>query len=159
MSTRSTKLTVIGIGLAALVAAGAAMAAGHRPWAGEGRHPGLRAACMHVALANLVDDLDLQPAQEEHLAAVHQLVEEQLAAAADLHEAQRAELIARLEAGDLDPVQVRLTVDLHLERLRGLAYQVADALVVLANSLDAEQKATLIRHLQTAPCAPRANAD
>ncbi len=108
------------------------------------------------AIHQLIQDLELNDAQNQQLESVHNAFMHHMHGAGQAHEQHLQALIGRLENGGyMDPAEVRQTIDQHIEKIREQAYSVADPLVGLLNSLDADQRALLLDHLKDA----RAHAD
>ena len=105
---------------------------------------------MHLALAGLVDDLELDDGQQQRLDAVHNILADHFKGATEKRKAHHAEMIDNIEQGNVDAAEVRQNIDAHLEQARTLAYQVADELVPLVNSLDESQRATLLEFIEKA---------
>lgn len=98
--------------------------------------------------ADFLDQLNLTPDQAQRLAKIQEAFEtygsEGHSSMQELHE----RLVAQVEEGHVDAGEVRAAIDTHLEQVRGVAYAVTDELVALVNDLDAEQRETLLAHLQ-----------
>jgi len=99
---------------------------------------------MHLALSGLIDDLDLTENQQQQMDSVHEQLRARFEAKGDGRQDHHAWLVDQIRKGSVDPVEVRQSIDQHLEEARALAYQVADELVPLLNSLDETQRTTLL---------------
>ena len=99
-------------------------------------------------MAELIDDLELDAEQREHLEAIHHILgafgSPGHGSMTEIHE----QLIERFEAGSMDRGEVRSLVDDHLEEIRVLLHGAADEMVVLVNSLDESQRQVLSEHLE-----------
>lgn len=146
---RKTLVTLVPIA-AALLLTGCGWAAAHvGNHHGGGHHGGGHHA--HHAIAELIDDLELSQDQKARVETLH----ESFAGlhGGDRHAAHAAHLdalIEHLETGSLDAADVRAAVDGHIEEMRALAYAAGDQLVALLDSLDEDQRATLLEHLRQA---------
>lgn len=140
MAARVTRFAVLAVGIT--VACLASFAVGG--FAGGAMGHGFGGAGMHLAMTRLVDDLDLNTGQQERLDAVHGILSGHFEGMQGAKEAHHQLLVERIQAGNLDPTEVRQSIDQHLEEARSLAYQVADEVVPLVNSLDDTQRAKLL---------------
>ena len=104
----------------------------------------------HQHMAELVQELELDDRQRQHIEAIHDILMDRWTAVGGQHEAHLTALIERREGGELDVAEARQVVDQHLDALRHMAYGVSDQLVALANGLDARQRDTLLEHLRQA---------
>ena len=144
-TTRVVKISVVAVaGALLLLGAGTATARylGHGPFAGGHGAFGLGAQVGH-----LVAELDLSPDQKQYLDNIHAIVEEKHRSRAETHGEHLQLIMGRIEQGDLDPAEVNLAIDEHLEQARIVAHDVAGELVTLVNSLDDEQRQLLADRL------------
>ncbi len=102
----------------------------------------------HCAVSQLIDDLALTSEQQQHVAAIHNLLIAQVDGQAAARNEHLQALIQRVEQGDLDLAEFDQVLDSHLDSLRNLAHGVSAELVTLVNSLDETQRATLSEHLR-----------
>ena len=130
---------------------GVALAGSHGPGHGSGPFGffGLDHGA-HEAIQQLIQDLKLNEDQNHRLESVHGAMMQHRQGAGDAHEAHLQVFIERLESGYMDPAEVRQAIDQHVEKIRLHAYSVSDPLVELFNSLDADQRQTLVDHLKQA---------
>lgn len=102
----------------------------------------------HDFMAQLIEQLELTPDQQQHLDKAHGILEafgsDGHASLIELHE----QLVGQVEQGDLETDAVRAIVDEHLEQIRSMAYGVTDELIALVNGLDATQRESLLAHLR-----------
>lgn len=98
--------------------------------------------------ADFLDQLNLTPDQAQRLEKIHEAFEtygsEGHSSMQELHN----RLVAQVEQGHVDAGEIHSAIDAHLEQVRGVAYAVTDELVGLVNDLDAQQRETLLAHLQ-----------
>jgi hypothetical protein len=113
-------------------------------FAGGGMAHGFGGPGMHMLMSRLVDDLDLNEDQQQRLDAVHEALGGHHEAHSGTREQHHEWLVEQIRSGNVDSVEVRQSIDLHLEAARSLAYQVSDELVPLLNSLDETQRETLL---------------
>jgi Spy/CpxP family protein refolding chaperone len=97
----------------------------------------------------LSDDLDLGEEQRARLDRVKGIARAHKQRMETEREARFPELIEAIEAGDIDAAVVRGHIDEVLADARETLYQVADELVALVNSMDAEQRERLAREIET----------
>jgi Spy/CpxP family protein refolding chaperone len=102
----------------------------------------------HHAMFHLVEDLNLDAEQQKHIDAVHEILMSQWEGRADARDMHLQELIERVEQGTADSTEARQMIDQHLEAIRDVAYRSSDEIVALVNSLDNEQRAKVVEHLQ-----------
>jgi len=96
----------------------------------------------HDAMAQLVEQLELTPDQQQRFEKIHEIVgsygDGGHASMLDLHE----ELVTQFERGQIGTAEIRRTIDGHIEQLRGMAYAVTDELVALVNELDESRRSS-----------------
>ena len=102
------------------------------------------------AIHQLIEDLQLNEDQNQQLESLHKALMHQMHGAGQAHAHHLQAFIERLENGYMDPAEVRQTIDQHIEQVREQAHSVAEPLVGLLNSLDADQRALLLDHLKEA---------
>jgi len=134
-----TALALVGFNVVAGAAGGGGWFAGH----GRGGHD------MHAMAANLVAKLDLRADQQVFVESLHETLSGLKHARAEHAPEHLHQVLNNIAAGDLDPAEGRAMVDLHIDRLRAAGYQISDDLSRLANSLDQQQRATLVDHFET----------
>jgi Spy/CpxP family protein refolding chaperone len=139
------------LGFAVLGLVGFAFGASAGGFLGHGSMPfGHGGAGMHCLVNQLIDDLNLTEEQQQRLDNLHQALqskhEEKMAVQGQHHQ----RLVDQISQGDIDSQEVRGEIDRHLEELKTVAYTVSDELVALINSLDEEQRATLMEHIEKA---------
>ncbi len=105
----------------------------------------------HNPMSELIEQLQLTPEQAGRLEKIHALLENHggrdPADMAALHD----RLVAQLEAGRIEALEIRALIDEHVDQIRGTAYAVTDEMIALINGLNAEQREMLLRHLQAGP--------
>lgn len=150
MTRKTLRNTVIAASATLVVAGGFALVAQAMPFGsglfGHGGH----AAHFHHAMSHLVDELELDAAQQVHLENIHQAVSSRHRSMAEEHMAHVSGLAERIERGELDGAEARAMVDRHLEGIHLTAYTVVDEMVALVNGLDDDQRAVLVEHLEEA---------
>ena len=104
----------------------------------------------HHHLMELIDELELNDSQRQHLDGIHHRLMARWNDRDRIHTETLAWTLERLEHGGLQGAETQMLIDQHLEELRTLAHGVSDELIALVDSLDEDQRAVLIAHLQDA---------
>ena len=150
MTRKTLRNTILATGAILVVAGGFVLMAHAGPSGGVFGGHGGRAAHFHHAMAHLVDDLELDADQQARVGTVHETLMARHQSLLDEHLQHVAGLAERIENGTLDPLEARAMVDRHVEDIRLTAYTVVDEVVALVNSLDDDQRAVLLEHLEQA---------
>jgi Spy/CpxP family protein refolding chaperone len=136
--------TVLGlIGFAFGASAGGFLNHGSLPF-GHG------SAGMHCLVNQLIDDLNLTEEQQQRFDNLHQSLQSRIEGKMEAQSQHHQWLVDQISQGNIDPEEVRNEIDRHLEELKAVAYTASDELVALGNSLDEEQRATLMQHIDKA---------
>lgn len=146
------KIAIAAVGtllLTALLLSHTAIAGGHGGHGGHGGFFGLDESA-HKAIHQLIQDLQLDDAQQEKLGDLHRALAGHMESRDKAHRTHVHLLLKRLEAGPLDATAARAEIDVFLEQTRHELYQAVDAMTALVNSLDARQQGILQDHLAEA---------
>ena len=99
-------------------------------------------------ISELSAELELNAEQQERLARVRDIAIEHRESMMAEREERFPELVAAIEAGDIDEVEVQGRIDEKLEEARGVLHRVSSELVALVNSMDESQRSRLARRLE-----------
>lgn len=134
-------------GLAALAAVAGCRGAGDDAAGGE-----LQAAPDHVAqrIDALSSELELDAAQRGRLENVAAIARERHEAFAAERPAHVEQVLAAVESGEVDEAEVHRGIDEKVDQVRATLHGVADELIALVESMDADQRARAVEHLRQA---------
>ncbi len=120
--------------------------ANHHGRSHGGGHHGAEMGHHMSHIVQLVEQLNLTEAQYAHFERVHEILGEGHESMAELHQ----QLMAELEDGYVETGSVRQIIDQRVEGMRTMAYGLSDELISLIDGLDAEQRETLMAHIEEA---------
>ncbi len=138
---------IVGIALLALgiLGAGAALA---DEGEGEGCDGGRCRGAGGGRLMAMAQELDLSEDQLEKLDRVRELVRERRQDRRERRGAGYSVVLESMEDGEIDVDQVHASIDERMEAKRATAHEVADEMIGFFDSLDAEQRATMLEQME-----------
>jgi hypothetical protein len=139
------RIVVVLVGLTALAAAAGCQ--GPDEGAADGSQ---EATPDHVArrIDALASELELDQAQRARLENVAALVRERHEAFAAERPEHVERLLAAVESGEVDEAEVHRNIDEKVDQVRETLHDVADELIALVESMDADQRASAVARLR-----------
>ncbi len=113
----------------------------------QGMHSGMYGG-MHHRIGRFIEELDLSEEQRGYLETMRHTLLDGFSAHGEGRAAQRAQLLAAVDNGTLTVAEIEGLIDEHLDAMKAVAYDVAEPLAALLNSLDEEQRAMMVDHIK-----------